>query len=115
MPYILRDQSGTIIKASARQIVGGEGVGYDNPDLVAYIEARGLQHATIQEYLTELKKTDNDMVRAIEDVITALLKKNILKLTDLPKPVQDKIAQRTKLRAMIAEAYDRASMAKVSS
>ena len=49
------------------------------------------------------------MARAVEDIIMVLLKKNILKLSDLPKPVQDRMALRVKLRVLIQDIYEQAS------
>lgn len=110
MPYIFRDpESKAITKATIRQVPGAEFVPHSNPELLAFMASRGIDSALIQNSLDELKRTDMDMSRAVEDVITALLKKNILKMTDLPKAVQDRIALRVKMRVQIAEAYDRAT------
>jgi hypothetical protein len=113
MPFIYRDPTtGTISKALTRQVPGTEFVSHEHPELVLFMQTRGVDTAIIYESLNELRRTDMDMSRAVEDVITALLKKNILKMTDLPKAVQDRIALRVKMRVQITEAYDRASMAR---
>lgn len=110
MPFVFRDaESGVIVKAIIRQIPGAEYVPHSHPELLAFMQSRGVDVAQIDEALGELRRTDLDMSRAVEDVITALLKKNILKMSDLPKPVQDRIALRTRMRVLIAESYDRAS------
>ena len=110
MPFIHRDPvTGIITKAIVREVPNTEYVPHGHPDLVAFLQERGVDSKHIDEALSELKRTDLDMSRAVEDLITALLKKNILKMSDLPKPVQDRIALRTKMRVQIAESYDRAS------
>ena len=109
MPYILRDKDGKIYRASARTLHGGETVPYNHPELVAFVKEKGQDPQQIEDSLAELRRTDADMTRAVEDVIMALLKKNLLKMTDLPKPVQDRMALRVKLRVMIQEIYDQAS------
>src|SRR5689334_17142740 len=109
MPYILRDQNGQITRASVRAIHGADIVPHNNPDLVRFLQAHGQDPQKIEDSLSELRRTDGDMARAVEDVVMALLKKNVLKMTDLPKPVQDRMAIRVKLRVMIQEAYDLAS------
>ncbi len=109
MPYILRDREGKIYRASARALHGGEMVPYNHPELVEFVKNKGQDPQKIDESLTELRRTDADMSRAVEDVIMALLKKNVLKMTDLPKPVQERMALRVKLRVMIQEIYDQAS------
>lgn len=109
MPYIIRDASGKVTRATVQGIHGAEMVPYDHPDLVAFLQKNGQDQSKIIDALDELRRTDADMSRAIEDVVMALLKKNILKMTDLPKPVQEKMARRVKLRVMIQETYDQAS------
>lgn len=109
MPYILRDENGKVSKVSVRIIPGAEMLPHDHKEVIGFMEEKGVNAGIIAESLGELRRTDGEMSRAVEDVITALLKKNILKITDLPKPVQDRIAFRVKMRMQIQEAYDRAS------
>jgi hypothetical protein len=109
MPYVFRDASGAILRASVRPVIGAEMLPYDHPDLVAFLEKHGQSQEKIETSLAELRRTDPEMSRAVEDVIMALLKKNVLKMTDLPKPVQERMALRVKLRVMIQDAYDQAS------
>lgn len=110
MPYVLRDAGGKVIKVSARSLPGADILPHDHADVIAFMGERGVPTNIIAESLGELRRTDNEMSRAVEDVITALLKKNILKMTDLPKAVQDRIAFRVRMRMQIQEAYDRASL-----
>ena len=112
MPYIIRDDHGKIIKASARSIHAAELVPHNHPDVMDFLKAHGQDPKQVEEALNELRRTDAEMSRAVEDVIMALLKKNILKLTDMPKAVQDRMALRVKLRLQIQEIYDQASGAK---
>lgn len=109
MPYVLRDEGRNIVKVSSIAIPGGEGMAADHPDLLKFLTERGVDPAAIEHAIRELRRTDNEMSRAIEDVITALLKKNLLKMTDLPKAVQDRIALRISLRMQIQQVFDRAS------
>jgi hypothetical protein len=110
MPFALRDPAtGIILKATAREVPGTEFLPHNHPDIVAFLQQRGVDPKQIDDALGELKRTDLDMSRAVEDIVTVLLKKNIIKISDLPKAVQDRIALRTKMRALIAESYDRAS------
>lgn len=109
MPYITRDSRGVVIRAALQPMHGAEMVPYSHPDLVVFLEKNGLKMQDIDNALAELRKTDGDMARAVEDVIMALFKKNILKMSDLPTPVQNKVAQRVKLRLYIQEAFDKAS------
>lgn len=109
MPFVLRSPDGKITRASLRPIHGAEFVPHGTPDLAAFLQQNNVNQSDVDAALEELKKSDGDIVRVIEDLITALLKKNVIKMTDFPKPVQDKLAERVRLRALIGEAYDRAS------
>ncbi len=111
MPYVLRDSKGQITRASARPIMGGQSVPYNAPELVAFLKARHQDPKEIEDAFLELRQTDTDMSRAIEDVVMALLRRHVLQLNDLPKPVQDRIALRVRLRVFIQSAYDQASRA----
>jgi len=109
MPYIQRDESGKIIKVSARGLADGEMVPHNHPEVVAFLRQRGQDPHQVEAALNELRRTDNEMARAVEDIIMILLKKNVIKMTDLPKPVQDRISFRVKQRVVIQDIYDQAS------
>lgn len=110
MPYILRDAFGKITKVTTQPVHGAEMASYDHPDVQSFLKSGGQDPKDIDRALGELRRTDADMTRAVEDVITALLKKSVLKMTDLPKPVQERMALRVRLRVQIQEAFDRATM-----
>jgi len=109
MPHILRDETGKIHRASARSLVGGELLPHSHPDVVGFLKAHGQDPKQIEDALAELRRTDNEMARAVEDVIMVLLKKNVIKLSDMPKAVQDRMQLRVKLRVLIQDVYDQAS------
>ncbi len=109
MPYIIRDSSGNVTRASVQAIHGSEGVPYEHPDLIAFLEKNGQNPQDVENALEELRRTDAAMSRAVEDVVMALLKKNILKMNDLPAPLQDRMSLRVKLRCTIQESLNKAT------
>jgi len=109
MPYITRNNENEIINATAQEIYGAALVPYDDPDLLDFLEKNGQDPKKILNTLDELRKSDAAMARAVEDVINALLKKNLLKMIDLPKPVQDRMAKRIKLRMEIENTLHKAT------
>lgn len=113
MPYVIRDDHGKVVKASARSIMGAELLPHNNPEIVEFLKTHGQDPKQVEDALGELRRTDAEMSRAVEDVIMALLKKNILKMTDMPKAVQDRMALRVKMRVLIQEIYDQASGARM--
>lgn len=113
MPYILRDENNKIYRASARSLHGGELVPHHHPEVQEFLRTRGQDPKQVEEALGDLRRTDGEMARAVEDVIMVLLKKNVLKMTDLPKAVQDRMALRVKLRMLIQDVYDQASGSRI--
>ena len=114
MPYITRDENGKIIRASTKHLVGGELVSHAHPDIMDFLTARGQNPSEVEKTVNELRQTDADMARTIEDVIMVLLKKNLMKMSDLPKIAQDRLANRVKLRVVLEDMYDQASGSKPS-
>jgi hypothetical protein len=111
MPFILRNPAGKIIRASVKPLVGGEALPHHNPEVLQFLIDHQQDPQQVVDALAELQVTDGEMARAIEDIIIILLKKNVFKMSELPRPVQDRMAMRTKLRTKIEEAYDKASRA----
>lgn len=109
MPYVTRDPEKNVQRVSLQAVPGSEMVSYDHPDLMAFLVKQGQDPLRVQNTIDELRRTDVEMARAVEDVIMALLKKNILKMTDLPKVVQDRMGLRVKLRMTIQDIFDQAS------
>lgn len=109
MPYAFRNESGRIYRVSVKPVPGAELLPHQNEEVRTFLVNRGQDPAQVDHALDELKRTDNEMARAVEDVITVLLRKNILKLSELPKAVQERMALRVRMRVLIQEAYDRAS------
>jgi len=113
MPYIVRDENGKIVKVSARQTHGMDLLPHNHPDVTEFLKIHGQNPETVDEILAELRRTDGEMARAVEDVIMVLLKKNMIKMTEMPKAVQERMALRLKLRTMLQDIYDQASGTKV--
>ncbi|MCL2469984.1 MAG: hypothetical protein FWF24_07175 [Alphaproteobacteria bacterium] len=109
MPYITRDSEGNVVRIALQPVHGAENVSYDHPELRAFLKKNGQDPRVISATLAELRKTDLEMARTLEDLITALLKKNILKMTDLPTQTQERLTYRLHLRVMVQDAFNRAA------
>ncbi|AZN35236.1 hypothetical protein [Iodobacter ciconiae] len=96
MPYISRDSEGQI-SAIFRDanVTASEFVPLNAPELVSFM---GIPANT--ELFHSL---DSDLIRVIEDVIDALIRKNLLLLTDLPAEAQTKILARRNLRQSLPQ------------
>ncbi len=109
MPHVIRDANGKIIRSSVRSLVGAELLPHNHPEVIEFLATHGQDPKKVEEALNDLRRTDNEMARAIEDVIMVLFKKNVLKMSDLPKAVQERMALRVKLRMTIEDVYEQAS------
>lgn len=109
MPYILRDDSGQIVRISVKAIHGGDMLPHHHGEVVEFLKVRNQNPEEIEAMLAQLRVTDAEMSRATEDVIIVLLKKNIIRMSDLPREVQDRMALRVRLRSKIEETYEKAS------
>lgn len=92
MPYIKRGNDGSILAVSNEPLDRPcEELAADAPELREYLSQLGNQPDVFQN-------SDLKLIRAIEDVIDLLIKKNVICITDLPVAVQDKLMDRRSLR-----------------
>jgi len=87
------DNNITEIDFSAKE--GFEEISLHDPRLSEFIEKSENSEEIIRKVLSRL---DLDMVRTIEDVIDILIDRNVMLLTDLPDPVQNKILFKKTIR-----------------
>jgi hypothetical protein len=93
MPHVLRDTNGRIMAVLDRPSAGAtEEVGSDDPEILAYLTKKG------PTSYFDLLRADLEFIRVIEDLIAALINRNVILLTDLPAQAQEKLLQRGSLR-----------------
>ena len=97
MPFIRRNASGAIDSLHRRDEGGCEFVPDDHPDVRAFLGAAAPSHD--QNFAT----LDADFIRVIEDVIDALISKNVINITDLPVEAQTKLFGRKGYRQRAAK------------
>ena len=97
MFYVQRDAQGELIRAEA----------------VAFAESTGTlpaDHHEIQAWfaneeaevsLKQLKHSDSEMIRVLEDLIQVLIHKGVINLTDLPVAAQAKLKDRSHARVAL--------------
>lgn len=90
MLHIIRGAGGAIFSISAEPVTGSEPIQAGDPELLAFLNLRDSELAHVMK--------DIDFVRVIEDVIDALIKTNVIRLTDLPEAAQHKLISRKGLR-----------------
>jgi hypothetical protein len=96
MPYARRDADGQISSLHREPVVdASELLPEDHPDVLAFIGG----HATGEEGAQErFARLDADFVRVLEDVIDALINRNLINITDLPAEAQAKLFSRKSFR-----------------
>ncbi|PCK09590.1 MAG: hypothetical protein COA42_03525 [Alteromonadaceae bacterium] len=110
MPYISRDKEGKIDSIHKEENNGAsEHIPPHHPDIVSFLDMdEGFEPpkrnaADSEQTITELLKSDSDIARITEDLISLLISKNVIMFTELPEPVQRKLLTREKLRSMLPE------------
>lgn len=99
--YVKRNSDGEIIAISnSKQSPFSEQIEADDPEALEFL--RSLQTETSRE-LKQLRLSDTDLARVVEDVINLLTDKGVIQFTELPEAAQDKLLERKSLRKGISE------------
>jgi hypothetical protein len=93
MPHIQRNGQGEITSLHRDAEPGTEFLPVDHPDVRGFLaRLAGTSNAT------KFATLDGEFVRVIEDVIDALLVRNLIRITDLPTEAQHKLFERKSFR-----------------
>lgn len=93
--YVRRDNAGQIVSVSREATQEhGEMCAVDRPEVVLFIQRLVPRQAAMLE-------SDLSLIRVLEDLIDALIRKDVLRLTDLPDSVQAKLLSRRRLRGSL--------------
>ena len=105
MPYVSRSHDGKITSIHQEETsTANEFLETDNPELTAFLVQMGQQQDGKEgEIHQELVASDFEMIRVLEDLITTLIDKRVLMMTDLPKAAQRKLSQRYSLRSKLTD------------
>lgn len=95
MPYVSRTPEGKIAAVYDQPGPGAEEkITLESHELLEFLSQDGLK-----EYARHLlEKTDQSVIRVLEDLIDVLLAKNIISFSDLPAPAQEKLLSRHEVR-----------------
>lgn len=89
MHYVVRDPNGSVISLHREPVEGAELLPSHHPDVQAFLGHQGGR---------SFAELDAGLVRVLEDLIDALLRRNVLRITDLPLEAQVKIFERKHFR-----------------
>lgn len=115
MPYAVRNASGQVTSLHRHDPGVGEELGLDDPELRAFLgldaDGPGADRTGSGEHASNsaehsgeagadggFSRLDAEFIRVLEDVIDALLNRNLLSVTDLPDIAQIKLFARKSFR-----------------
>jgi hypothetical protein len=90
MFYVLRDANGQISSLHRDHLIGAQTLPADHPEVLHFLGQDGGQ--------AHFAHMDAGLVRVLEDLIDALIRRNVLCITDLPMEAQLKLFDRKHFR-----------------
>ncbi|MCF7534712.1 tryptophan synthase subunit beta [Pseudomonas sp. NPDC078416] len=102
MFYVQRDADGTLVRVEATAFAeASEQLPPDDHQVQAWFA-----NEVVEKSLIQLKSSDMDMIRVLDDLIQVLTSKGILNITDLPSAAQAKLMDRTQARETLGGLSD---------
>ncbi len=100
MIYVERNPKGHITNVELTSGINREEISVGDSELIEFIK----QSPSCEE-LTNLilHRLDLDMVRVIEDLLDIMIERDLIRFTDLPLPVQEKLMFKRKIRTLSNE------------
>lgn len=98
MVYIKRNDKGEVCELSDTGSADMEKVDMQHPDVIKFL-ARCDSKKSL-----ELLQSDLQLIRVLEDLIDLLISKNVIRITDFPQPVVDKLLSRQSIRKRLTGA-----------
>lgn len=97
MFYVQRDASGHLQRVEAAPFEGmSETLTAEAQEIQAWFA-----NQEVESSLLQLKQSDLDMIRVLDDLVQVLMDKGVLRITDLPPAAQSKLLSRTQARVAL--------------
>ncbi|HHJ4328416.1 TPA: tryptophan synthase subunit beta [Klebsiella pneumoniae] len=91
MLYVQRDDQGKLVRVEMVAFEGyTEQLASDDHEVLGW-------YSSVQQ----LRESDQEMIRVLEDLIGVLISKGVIRITDLPAPAQAKLMSRTQAREVM--------------
>ncbi|CEK11073.1 hypothetical protein [Legionella hackeliae] len=98
MVYIKRDNEGKICALYETGSAEMEALDMHHPEVLQFLARCD------SEKQWELLQSDLKLIRVLEDLIDVLISKNLIRITDFPQPVIDKLLSRQSIRKRLSGA-----------
>lgn len=93
MFYVQRNAQGALSRVNATAFAeANETLPADHPEILAW------QDSVVERRLQQLRQSDMDMIRVLDDLIQVLTQKGVIRVTDLPAAAQAKLMDRSQAR-----------------
>jgi hypothetical protein len=94
MFYVQRDAQGALIRVEAAAYAEStDTLPADHHEIQAWYA-----NEEVEKSLTQLKQSDLEMIRVLDDLIQVLTRKGVISVTDLPPAAQAKLLDRNQAR-----------------
>lgn len=94
MFYVQRNAQGQLIRVQATAFTQAtDTLPADHHEIQAWYANEAVEHS-----LQQLKQSDLDMIRVLDDLIQVLTSKGVIRVTDLPPAAQAKLIDRSQAR-----------------
>ena len=94
MFYVQRDAQGQLVRVEATAYADAtETLPADHHEIQAWYA-----NEVVETSLKQLKQSDLEMIRVLDDLIQVLTSKGVIRVTDLPPAAQAKLMDRTQAR-----------------
>lgn len=94
MFYVQRDANGGLLRVEAAPFEQSTG----QASAVDLEIQSWFSNQSVESNLLQLRQTDPEMIRVLEDLINILTTKGVLRITDLPAAAQHKLVNRSQAR-----------------
>lgn len=94
MYYVQRDEQGRLTRVESAPFAEmHNSLPPDSDEVRVWLSGQ-----TVDDSLNQLRQSDHEMIRVLEDLIDVLIHKGVISITDLPPAAQGKLLQRTRAR-----------------
>jgi hypothetical protein len=95
MVYVQRDERRRILRVEQEPFDSmSHTMAADDPEVQAWLASHALNNR-----LVALQQSDLEMIRVLEDVVSALVERGVIRYTDLPEAARHKLHHRAETRA----------------
>ena len=112
MVYVQRDAAGRLLRVEHEPFEGmTENLAVESEELHSWLEAK----EEVKARLDSLKQSDLELVRVLEDVVSVLVERGVIRYTDLPEAARSRTNRRHRASFRSSRALAIASSSEIAS